>query len=109
MIASGVGGHYFMLGPAVTPDNLDVDDVTLKLARNERMIVESAATNVMGSPWNSLLWLANHLVRQGEGLNPGDVVLTGTAAPAYKAKAADMKGTYEGDCGALGKVTLTIY
>jgi len=109
MIASGVGAHYYTLGPAAAPDSLDVDAVNLKLARNDRMIVESAATNVMGSPWNSLLWLANHLIKQGGGLNPGDVVLTGTAAPAYKAKDADMKGSYEGDCGALGKVTLTIY
>jgi len=109
MIASGVGAHFYTLGPAMSPDALDVDAVTLKLARNGGMIVESAATNVMGSPWNSLLWLANHLLKHGGGLKPGDVVLTGTAAPAYKAKAADMKGDYEGDCGALGKVTLTIY
>jgi len=109
MIASGVGGHYFTLGPAMAPDSIDVDAVNLQLARNGRLIVESAATNVMGSPWNSLLWLANHLIKQGGGLKPGDIVLTGTAAPAYKAKAADMKGTYEGDCGALGKVTLTIH
>jgi len=109
MIASGVGGHFYTLGPAVAPDSLDVDAAILKLARNDSLIVESAATNVMGSPWNSLLWLANHLVKQGGGLKPGDIVLTGTAAPAYKAKASDMKGSYEGDCGALGKVTLTIY
>ncbi|MFH1716315.1 MAG: fumarylacetoacetate hydrolase family protein [Planctomycetota bacterium] len=109
MIASGVGAHFYTLGPAAAPDAFDVDAATLKLARDGETIVESAATNVMGSPWNSLLWLANHLVRHGGGLKPGDVVLTGTAAPAYKAKAADMKGSYEGDCGALGKVTLTIY
>jgi len=42
-------------------------------------------------------------------MEPGYVVLTGTAAPAYKAKAEDIKGHYEGDCGALGSVSLTIY
>ena len=35
-------------------------------------------------------------------------MLTGTAAPAFKAKDESAKGFYEGDCGALGKVSLTI-
>ncbi len=108
-IASGVGAHFFVLGPAVAPCKVDVDSLTLKLARNGKTIRESAATNVMGSPWNSLLWLANHVVKRGGALEPGHVVVSGTAAPAYKDKGEKIKGDYEGDCGALGKVTLTIY
>ena len=108
MIASGVGAHFHVLGPAVDPAGVDVDAVKLKLVRNGKTIAESAATNVMGSPWNSLLWLANHVVKLGGALNPGDVVITGTAAPAYKAKGENIAGDYQGDCGPLGKVTLTI-
>jgi len=109
MIASGVGAHFHVLGPAVAPSEVDVDALTLKLARNGTTVAESPATNVMGSPWNSLLWLANHVVELGGALEPGDVVISGTAAPAYKVGGDKMKGDYEGDCGALGKVTLTIY
>jgi len=109
MIAIGTGAHVFVLGPAVEPGKVAIDAATLKLARNGKTIRESTATNVMGSPWNSLLWLANHVVKHGGELEPGDVVLTGTAAPAYKAKGEEIKGYYEGDCGALGKVALTIY
>ncbi len=109
MIASGVGAHLFVLGPAVAPGKVDIDALTLKLARNGKVIRESAATNIMGSPWNSLLWLANHVVKHGGALEPGDIVLSGTAAPAYKVKGEKIKGDYEGDCGVLGKVTLTIY
>jgi 2-keto-4-pentenoate hydratase len=108
MIASGVGAHFHVLGPAVDPAGVDVDTVKLKLVRNGKTISESAATNVMGSPWNSLFWLANHVVKLGGALNPGDVVITGTAAPAYKAKGENIPGDYEGDCGPLGKITLTI-
>ncbi len=108
MIASGVGAHFHVLGPAVDPAGINVDAVKLKLVRNGKTISESAATNVMGSPWNSLLWLTNHVVKLGGALNPGDVVITGTAAPAYKAKGENITGDYEGDCGPLGKVNLTI-
>jgi len=108
MIASGAGAHFHVLGPAVAPDKVNVDAVTLKLLRNGKTLAESPATNVMGSPWNSLLWLANKLAKSGGALEPGDVVVSGTAAPAYKVKGNKIKGNYEGDCGALGKVTLTI-
>lgn len=107
-VANGVGAHRFVLGPAMDPDEVDVDAAILKLAVNGKSVAESAATNVMGSPWNSLLWLANQVVERGDVLEPGHVVLTGTAAPAYKAKGADLAGSYLGDCGLLGKVSCTI-
>ena len=107
-IATGVGAHYHVLGPGVAPDKADVDGVTLILLRNGKTLAESPATNVMGSPWNSLLWLANKLTRAGGALEPGDVVVSGTAAPAYKAKGRKIKGRYRGECGELGTVTLTI-
>ncbi|MHC4496888.1 MAG: 2-keto-4-pentenoate hydratase [Planctomycetota bacterium] len=108
MIASGAGAHFHVLGPAVAPDKVNVDALTLRLARNGKTLAESPATNVMGSPWNSLLWLANKLAKSGGALGPGDVVVSGTAAPAYKVKGNKIKGNYEGDCGVLGRVTLTI-
>ena len=36
------------------------------------------------------------------------VIVTGTAAPAYKAKGDQIKGDYLGDCGPLGTVTMTV-
>lgn len=108
MIATGVGAHFHVLGPGVAPDRIDVDAITLKLFRNGETLAESAATNVMGSPWNSLLWLANKLVEAGKALEPGDVVVSGTAAPAYKTKGKKIKGRYRGECGDLGRVNLVI-
>jgi len=107
-IATGVGAHFHVIGPGVDPDKADVDGVTLVLLRNGKTLAESPATNVMGSPWNSLLWLANKLTSDGGTLEPGDVVVSGTAAPAYKAKGRTIKGRYRGECGDLGTVALTI-
>lgn len=108
MIATGTGAHVFVLGPAVDPAQVDVDAVTLRLVRNGETIAESPATNVLGSPWNSLLWCANHVVKQGGALEPGMVVSTGTASPAYKVKGDAIKGHYTGNCGPLGEVTMTL-
>jgi 2-keto-4-pentenoate hydratase len=108
MIASGVGAHFFVLGPGMQPGKVDVDAVDLVLERNGEIITNSPATNVMGSPWKSLLWCANHIVKLGGTLEPGMVVVSGTAAPAYKVKGEKIKGRYRGECGALGKIALTI-
>lgn len=108
VVASGTGAHRFILGPEKDPDRVDVDQIILKLAVNGKVVAENAATHVMGSPWNSLLWLANQVVSRGDSLEAGDVVLTGTASPAYRVKGLEAAGIYEGDCGPLGKVTCTI-
>ncbi|MHC4509487.1 MAG: fumarylacetoacetate hydrolase family protein, partial [Planctomycetota bacterium] len=101
MVAIGTGAHVFVIGPAMNPDKLNLSQIDLALARNGQTIRKSPARDVLGDPWNSLLWCVNHLDKFGLALEPGMVVLTGTAAPA-------IKGHYVGDCGPLGKVTLTI-
>jgi 2-keto-4-pentenoate hydratase len=108
MVAIGTGAHVFVLGPAVDPGKVDIDALDLALIRNGETIRQSPARDVMGSPWNSLLWCANHVVKYGGVLEPGMIVLCGTAAPAYKVKGDAIRGSYVADCGALGKVTLTI-
>jgi 2-keto-4-pentenoate hydratase len=108
MVAIGTGAHVFVLGPAQCPDAVDLGAIDLSLARNGKTIRKSPARDVMGNPWNSLLWCANHLHKYGLNLEAGMVVLTGTAAPAYKVTGDAIKGSYVGDCGPLGKVTLTI-
>ena len=107
LVASGMT-YLYMLGPAVDPNLVDVDKLNLKLTVNGKIFAEGASADVMGSPWNSLLWLANQVVSRGDTLEPGDVVLTGTAAPAYKVPGSEAAGFYEGDCGPLGKVTVTV-
>ena len=108
MIAIGTGAHIFVIGPAMNPDKLNLGQIDLALARNGTTIRKSPARDVLGNPWNSLLWCVNHLHKFGLALEAGMVVLTGTAAPAYKVKGEAVKGHYVGDCGPLGKVTLTI-
>ena len=56
-----------------------------------------------------MLWLANHVVKQGSTLEQGNVIVSGTAAKAYKVKGEEAtRSDYVGDCGPLGKVTLKI-
>jgi len=108
MVASGTGAHYFVLGPAVDPAGVDLAEARLGLVRNGKLIRESPAREVMGSPWNSLLWLVNDVIKRGRTLRAGEVILTGTAAKAHRAAGSELQGVYVGECDGLGQVTVTI-
>lgn len=108
MIAIGTGAYRFVVGPAFPAADVDIDDIPLTLSRNGERLRDSSTKEVLGSPWNSLLWCANHLNGYGLTLEPGMVVLTGTAAPAYRERGEAIRGRYEGEAGPLGKISLTL-
>jgi 2-keto-4-pentenoate hydratase len=43
----------------------------------------------MGSPVNSLAWIANHLGARGLGLRAGDLVMSGSISQLLRPKAGD--------------------
>ena len=108
MIASGTGAHYYVLGPGKDPATIAADKLTLKVIKDGEEIRSSASAEVMGDPWNSALWCVNDVIKRGGRIRPGTVILTGTAAPAFRASGDDIKGSFVGDCGPLGKVRLRI-
>ncbi len=108
MIASGTGAHYYVLGPGKDPATIEADDLTLKVIKDGEVIRTSSSAEVMGDPWNSALWCVNDVIKRGGRIRAGTVILTGTAAPAFRASGNDIKGDFTGDCGPLGKVRLRI-
>ncbi len=108
VIADGAAASRFVLGPAMDPAKVDVDRLTLAVRHDGREVYRGESANVMGSPWRSLLWLANSLLGRGHALRAGDVVLAGAAAGAYSPARPQAAGTYVGDCGALGRVSCKV-
>ena len=53
------------------------------------LIDPQTAAEVLGSPINSLAWVANHLGARGLGLRAGDVVMTGSVSAVLRPKAGD--------------------
>ncbi len=107
-IASGLSSHGFVIGPAHSPEEINLEQLILTLSKDQQVVSAAPATQVMNSPWNSLLWLANHLVKKGRSLQPGDVVLSGTAGPAFKASGCAAGGEFTAEGGSLGHISLRI-
>ncbi|ATP41187.1 4-oxalocrotonate decarboxylase [Solibacillus sp. R5-41] len=78
-------------------------EVTLKLNGEDKLFGQGAA--VLGHPIYSVIELLTMLEREGRGITPGQLVLTGGITDAIAVEAGDV---IEADYGALGKLTLNV-
>ena len=63
------------------------EKMSVTLMKNGEILDRGTGRSVMGSPINSMLWLANKLISQGSYLKRGDTVISGSLvsmAPAQK-------------------------
>lgn len=96
-------------GGWVGGEEIPVADWTaLDLAAHETALVINGEVrdvgrggNVLGHPFNVLVWLADRLARDGLSLRAGDIVTTGTTTLVLPAERGDR---VIGDFGALGRV-----
>ncbi len=102
-IADNASSGAVVLGSTPT----DVGAVDLRLAgatfhRNGQVIGTGAGGAVLGSPINSLVWLANTVGARGITLEAGDVVLPGAVCAMAPVAAGD---TFTATFAGLGSVT----
>jgi 2-keto-4-pentenoate hydratase len=74
---------------------IDVDDT----------VVRGYGRDVLGHPFNSVVWLANHLCAHGAGLRAGDIVMTGSMITTRFPTAAQ---TYRFELAGLGSVDVGV-
>jgi len=88
----------FVLGDrAVDPKKIDLTNCGMILEKNGDIFATGAGAAALGSPVNSITWLANTLGRLGVGLKAGEVVLSGAlAAMAPIAKGDNFRITIGG-------------
>lgn len=86
---------------------VSVHDVDLRLTgcnlyRNGELVATGAGGAVLGSPINSLVWLANTVGPLGTTLEPGHVVLPGSMTSAFSVSPGDV---IVADIGGIGSTT----
>ncbi len=87
------------------PYDGDLAAVRGVLTINGEIVGEGVGGDVLGHPFEPLLWLARHLVKRGGGLKAGDLVLTGSLLQSRFPNPGDV---YEFDVEELGGVKVSI-
>ncbi|SDB81630.1 2-keto-4-pentenoate hydratase [Raineyella antarctica] len=96
------GGGVILGGPPRRLEGLDLRLVGCTMYRNGRIVGTGAGGAVLGSPLNSLVWLANTLGRFGVTLEAGNVILPGSVMRAIDIAPGDR---VTAQFGGLGSVT----
>ena len=101
LIGDNAIGCLLCLGPAAA-DGLDRDlaGQPAIVRVNGEVASEGAGSNVLGDPWNVMVWLANHLGARGLTLEAGHVVTTGSAADVVQCQPGD---TVTAEFGPIGR------
>ncbi|TNC24542.1 2-keto-4-pentenoate hydratase [Amycolatopsis alkalitolerans] len=102
-IADNASSGGVVLGSKPTAlSDVDLRLVGCTLQIGGDLVATGAGAAVLGSPVNSLVWLANTVGPLGVDLEPGHVILPGSMTRAYPVQAGD---TAFADMGPLGTVT----
>ena len=96
VIADGVYASAIVLGAPLTPvRNLDLALEGLVYEMNGAIAATNTAAEVLGSPANSLAWIANTLGARDLSLRAGDVVMSGSISILLRPQAgATIRATF---------------
>ncbi|MBQ9020991.1 MAG: fumarylacetoacetate hydrolase family protein [Eggerthellaceae bacterium] len=78
-IADDASAARFMISSSTRELNeIEPSAISMTLEKNGEVVGTATGAEVMGSPVNSVLWLANKLLEFGDCLRAGDIVLSGS-------------------------------
>ena len=89
-IADNASASHWIVGhKPVRLENLDLLNCKMVMEKNGQVASEGKGSDCLGSPINSMLWLAKTMARLGKPMKAGDVILTGALGPMVNVTAGD--------------------
>jgi len=90
-VADNASSGLFVLGrEAADPRKVDFVTCGIVVEKNDELLSTGAGAAALGSPLNSVAWLANTMGRFGVPLKAGEVVLSGSLVPLEPVRAGDV-------------------
>ncbi len=105
IIAANVASHYYLISKKEFPvNNHDINSLSIQLKHNGHLLHQANSNEAMGNQWQALLWLVNHLIKEGYILKKNQILITGALGKMWPLK----EGKYHADFSDFGKMTLIV-
>ena len=91
LIASnGIHAALVIGNQKTSPASFDWDEEEVGIFIGDKRAASGHGREIMGGPMKSLCWLVNHLVRRGESLGAGQLVIPGSPTRLVPVEAGDL-------------------
>lgn len=77
VIAGNAGSAGFIMGSEIELGDIDLNKLSMSLAKSDSTINTAASTDALGDQWEALHWLVNKIVEQGYIIEPDHILITG--------------------------------
>lgn len=89
-IADNASYGGIIMGTTPVPlSQLDLENCKMQLLNNTEVVSEGEGRACLGNPLLATLWLANRMIKNGQPLKAGDVVLSGALGPMVAVKSGN--------------------
>lgn len=105
-VADNLSSGGFMLGEQYHPaDPQGLAELSATLTNHGKPIAEGNASQCMSSPWNACRWLVQERARDGNPIQDGEILLSGSLGPVVSVQAGDR---LELNMGHLGRLVCAV-
>ena len=94
-------GVRVRLGRRDVLDQVDLREVEMRMTASGQVVSEGSGAGCLSHPVNAVVWLANTLVRLGQPLRAGDLILSGALGAMVPVRRGER---YEASITGLGSV-----
>lgn len=84
------------LKPDLRFETSTAKDVVVELYRDNELLHQGFASEAMGNPLESAVWLINHTLQQGHSIKAGQFLMTGSLGAAHSAQPGHYRAEYKG-------------
>jgi len=90
VVADNTSAGRYVVGTPVDPQGIDLRLVGVVLEKNGKVSATASGAAVLGHPASAVAWLARQLWTEGEGLQAGEIVLSGGLTAAVPVASGDV-------------------
>jgi len=101
---NGFSARVVLSGDWHPPQGFDFLNEKVVLTQGGKELAQGTGAMAMGHPAKAVAWLAGKLADRDKGLEPGQIIMTGTLTPILP---VEKGATYTAKFSALGDVTVT--
>lgn len=97
LVAINTGAAYFIPSDSINWLGQDINDITVTLSHDGRIILQGQGRDALGDQWEALRWLVNQVIAHGWVIEKGHLLITGALGGMVDVQPGHYKALYNNE------------